>query len=271
MDALARPRCIECDATLAVARGPLCVPCWQRLPWWRLVDGCPRCGAVRPLAALPALDGDLGRSEGCSGCLVEGSALHVCRSLVRYEGSVRRWIPGFKHSRSPFGPSIALRLAIDHLAGELARRVASETHARPDLIVSIPLHPRRRRRRRFNHAEPIAKRIARSLGRPWAPHALERTHETRSQAGLVGRERAENVRSVFRARARLDGTPCIWLVDDVLTTGSTLDAAAEALLEAGALEIRGLTLAATLPARRARRRRSAYHADASDERSKAPE
>jgi len=209
---------------------------------------------------------DLG-FEGCSGCLAEGSGLHGCRALVRYEGSIRRWIPGFKTARSPFGPAVAIRLAIDHLAVELARRVAVETTARPDLIVSVPLHPRRRRWRGFNHADPIARRIARSLGRPWVPDALERIRDTREQAKQVGRERRENVRGAFRATSRMGTATRLWLVDDVLTTGSTLDAAADALLEAGAFEVRALTLAATLPAGRATRRQAAYHAAPTNDRS----
>ena len=175
----------------------------------------------------------------------------------RYEGSARRWIPGFKASRSPFGPSVAIRLAIESLATELALRVASDTRERPDLIVGIPLHPKRRRKRGFNHADAIARRIALVLERPWSSTALERVRDTKAQANLVGRERRENVRGAFRARSRLASTARIWLVDDVLTTGSTLDAASEALLEAGAFEVRALTLAATLRLRRGERRSGA--------------
>ena len=267
LDAIAQRHCIECNVPLSLGSSPLCPPCHRRLPWWRIVDGCPRCGTPRRVRAVVDDERDDRLFEGCSGCLAEGSALHGCHSLVRYEGPLRRWIPGFKTARSPFGPGIAIRLAIDHLAIELARQVSLETTARPDLIVSIPLHPRRRRWRGFNHADPIAHRIARTLGRPWTPDALERIHDTRDQAKLVGRDRRENVRGAFRATSRLGAATSIWLVDDVLTTGSTLDAAGDALLEAGAFEVRALTLAATLPRRRASRRRSIYHVPPESDRS----
>lgn len=259
LDAIARPRCIECDAPRSTGSGPLCSPCSRGLPWWRAADGCPRCGSQPCLSPTIGQDVYRDASQGCAGCLVEGSALHFCRSLVRYQGSVRRWIPGFKSAKSPFGPSIAIRLAIEHLATELASRVGNETRQRPDLIVSVPVHRRRIRQRGFNHVDPIARRIARVLDRPWAPNALERRHDTQSQAKLVGRERHENVRGAFSATDQLGGAKVIWLVDDVLTTGSTLDSAADALLEAGAVEVRGLTLAATLPPRWASADGSAYH------------
>jgi ComF family protein len=252
-----QPRCIGCEKTLSSGAGPLCVHCHRILPWWRRVDGCPRCGSPSRSTVL-ATNHDQGSSfEGCGGCLVEGSALHACITLARYEGALRRWIPGFKNPSGPFGPAIAIRLAIDHLATMLARRVAMETRERPDLIVSVPLHPRRKRHRGFNHVDPIANRIARMLDIPCAPNALRRCQDTASQARLVGRARRENVRDAFRATARLDSARRVWLVDDVLTTGSTLDAASNALLEAGCVEVRALTLAATLPARRTGKRKAA--------------
>ncbi len=118
LDTLARPRCIECERSLSGGGGALCIPCDLRLPRWRRADGCPRCGTS---IALPRsneservagmFEEDAG--EGCPGCFAEGSALHLCRSLSRYVGSLRRWIPGFKSARSPFGPSIPIRRAID--------------------------------------------------------------------------------------------------------------------------------------------------------------
>jgi ComF family protein len=177
---------------------------------------------------------------------------------VRYEAPIDRWVPAFKDAAGPFGPATPVRLAIETLADELARRVAGETTQRPDLVVSIPLHPCRRRQRGFNHADPIAKRIARELNRPFSPLLLERIRDTQRQVSLVGQERRANVRGAFRSTTPLAATTHVWLVDDVLTTGSTLEAAAEALLEAGAFEVRALTLAATLPPRRAPRRKGPY-------------
>lgn len=242
LDALTQPRCVGCENPDLGSDEALCIHCLRELPWWRHVDGCPRCGSRLPSRTV---------FEGCPGCLVEGSALHRCYALTRYEGDLRRWIPGFKNAKGPFGPGTAIRLAIDGLATKLALQVARQTNTRPDLIVSIPLHPRRQRQRGFNHVDPIAQRIAATLDLPWAPNALERIHDTRSQARLIGQRRHENIRGAFRGRKGFAGAPQVWLVDDVLTTGNTLDAAANALLEAGCGEVRALTLAATLPTRRA--------------------
>jgi ComF family protein len=205
--------------------------------------------------------------EGCVGCLAEGSALHVCSALTRYEGPIRKWIPGFKNSSGPFGPATAIRLAIDHLATTLALRVAMDSPERPDLIASVPLHSRRQRNRAFNHVDPIAARIATTLALPFLPDALERIRDTSSQAGQIASARRESIRGAFRATTRLGRAQRVWLVDDVLTTGSTLDAAANALLDAGCVEVRALTLAATLPACRAPRNEATYHAAASRTRS----
>ena len=267
LDAVVQPRCIGCEKVLFSNGGPLCAGCHRALPWWRRIDGCPRCGAAAPIARSTRHEHERIEFDGCTECLAGGSPLHASIALARYEGPLRRWIPGFKNARGPFGPAVPVRLAIDYLADMLASRVLIGRCRLPDLIVSVPLHPRRKRHRGFNHVDPIANRIARTLDLPFAPDALARRRDTSSQSRLFARARRENVGDAFRATHQLGSARTVWLVDDVLTTGSTLDAAGNALLEAGCDEVRALTLAATLPAHRAGKRKTAYHAAAANGRS----
>lgn len=202
-------------------------------------------------------------ATACPKCLVEGSPLHLCLAATRYAGLVPSLIPAFKNPKGPFGPRPGVWRVVDYLADELADELADRLRhspaGLPDLVVPVPLHPNRLRRRGFNQADLIARRIARRIERPFEPGLLERLRETGSQAGLRAPERRQNLEGAFGSRRRLSNAlPRIALVDDVLTTGSTLEAAANALLAAGASEIIALTLSATVAPRRARAEAGAY-------------
>jgi ComF family protein len=108
----------------------------------------------------------------------------------------------------------------------------------------VPLHPRRRRERGFNQSELLATELARRTGLRLAPLALVRRRDTAPQAGLTAAARRANVEGAFavRQRARVSGRPVV-LVDDVLTTGATARGCARVLREAGAAEVRVLTVA----------------------------
>ncbi len=242
LDALLPSACTVCGARVASpsASRPraFCQPCEAALPWWRRVDGCPRCGARADTA------------DGCPGCLAGQSPLHSSFASLRYAGVVARLIPAIKRLDTRRAPTAPVLRAIDALADHLASQVEGALAGRIDLVTSLPLHPRRRRDRGFNQADAIARPIAARLGVPFEPTLLARVHDTPPQAALRGRARVDNVRGAFLATRTLPARVRVALVDDVLTTGASLEAGAEALLRADALEVRGLTLAATLPRRR---------------------
>jgi ComF family protein len=152
------------------------------------------------------------------------------RAVARFEdGPARRLVHRLKYSDR----------------GELARplgawmaRAGADVLADADVIAPVPLHVRRLWARRFNQAAGLAREIALRSGKPVEPQLLERVKATRSQVGLTREQRAENVQGAFRAsaRAQVRGRRVV-LVDDVLTSGATANAAARALLRAGATQV----------------------------------
>ena len=130
------------------------------------------------------------------------------------------------------------------MALQLAREVAALAPGPPpDLVAPVPLHPQRLRARGFNPAALAAREVARRCGARMDTTVLERLRDTPSQTGLGRRARRANVRGAFACAK----TPprCVWLVDDVVTTGSTLAEAARALRRRGARRLVGVALAAT--------------------------
>jgi ComF family protein len=221
--ALLPAACLGCAAPLA-ASAPLglCSACRGRLR--PLGAACAGCAA--PLdAAVPA--GYL-----CGRCRARPPAYDRLLALWRYEPPLDAVVRGLKFGRLDYlGRHLGLALA-EALLPELRPDLGVLSI---DLVVPVPLHWRRRLRRGYNQAERIARPLAAALGRPLAP-ALARHRATPPQSALGRPERLANPRRAFRARHDLAGRTVL-LVDDVATTGATLDAAAAALKRAGAAAV----------------------------------
>jgi ComF family protein len=167
--------------------------------------------------------------------------LAACVAAVPFCGPVESWVRRFKY------PEPGLR-GLDPAPGAVLRALICEAGDRapgppPERVVPVPLHPRRLRERGFNPAALLARALARELGVRHDATALRRVRDTPSQTGLGRAARRRNVRGGFRARGAVP--PCIWLVDDVVTTGSTLAEAAGALRRAGARRVVGVCAAWT--------------------------
>lgn len=219
MQSLLPLSCLLCGAPSGAAM--ICAACETDLPWLPR-DRCTVC-------ALPLASGAV-----CGQCLQRPPRFDRVVAVFAYRFPVDALIHAFKYGR---------RLALARALGEtLAQTVASDV----DAIVPMPLAPQRLAERGFNQALEIARVIARRAGIPLAVHACRKVVETPPQAALPWKERAKNVRRAFVCDADLSGQR-IAVVDDVLTTGATLNELARVLRKAGAREISGWVVARTLP------------------------
>jgi ComF family protein len=176
----------------------------------------------------------------CGRCRRGLSAFAQGASLGPYEGSLRVLLHELKYRGRR---RVAARLAEALLAEPAVRTVLEGA----DGLVPVPLHPQRRRDRGFNQAELIGTAIARQIGVDLVGTALVRRKDTTPQTGLSAAARRGNVRGAFAVRRRPQvAGRCLVLVDDVLTTGATAEACARALREAGATEVRLLSVARAL-------------------------
>ena len=225
--------CPVCEATLGPGRrDPLCGACWGAIT--RLgAPTCDVCGAATPTIATVA-EPPRRVAPTCATCMTSPPHYDYARSAALYEGGLRDALHAFK-----FAGRRALAGPLGDLAAEQC--VASLPDG-IDALIPVPLARERERERGFNQATLLARRIGRRLGVPTRPSWLARIRSTRPQSDLSAAERRTNVRGAFRASERVAGGHLL-LVDDILTTGATLDACARALSAAGARRVGVLTVA----------------------------
>jgi ComF family protein len=222
--------CLGCALPLLGERdGELCRRCARETDFLGGAK-CARCG--RPFAVPQAAD------HLCGECLLRQPAFDLARAAAGHDGPVATAVRGFKYNR---------RLSLGPGLSRLLAAVIDDLDAAGDLVVPVPLHPRRQRQRGFNQAWLLARRAARRLGLPAEGDWLRRIRFTPPQVGLVRAEREANVRGAFSLapRANFAGRRVI-LVDDVLTTGATVDACARVLKKAGAEAVTVVTVTRAL-------------------------
>lgn len=197
----------------------LCAGCAADLPL--LPEHCPRCALPSPGNAV------------CGACLRHAPYFDATIALWRYEFPCDRMVQSLKYRA---------RLA---LAGFFGARLASRASLHAELIVPMPLHPSRLAARGFNQALEIARELARCRGIPVETRAGRRIKDTAPQAGLPYEKRARNVRGAFACDLDLHGRT-VAVVDDVMTTGATLDELARTLKRAGAARVENWVVARTV-------------------------
>jgi ComF family protein len=229
LDLLLPPLCLHCQTRIE-DHNTLCAKCWRQIDFIR-PPLCDRLGMPLPFA------------EPCDGPIISAAAaasppdFDRARAVGHFDGPLRDLIHDLKFRDNP---------SARHLLSQWLLEAGRELLADADALVPIPLNRWRLIQRRFNQAQILADGLCKISNKPIWRGALHRHRNTRHQVGLTALERQKNVAGAFkvppRARNQLNGKKII-LIDDVITTGATVSAAARALKKAGAARVDVLVLA----------------------------
>lgn len=199
--------CHACERALPYLTAPLCLNC-----------------------ALPIPSG-----ARCGQCLSHPPKFSRCTAVYAYSFPINKLIQQLK-----YGDQLVLA---DTLANKLAERIDLER--RPDVIIAMPLHPNQLKQRGYNQSLLLARKLAKELNIKLLTQACRRVRDTPSQSSLPFKQRGKNMRNAFVCDVDLSGMK-VALVDDVLTSGASMDALAAAALKRGASEIQACVIARTL-------------------------
>ncbi len=218
LDLLFPLRCIECGKEGSL----ICPACRKGLPWI-LPPVCPFCGVDKPL------------DTPCTSCPAFRPVIEGVRAPFRFEATIRSAVHRLKYRN------------LRAIAAPLAAMMADYLGDNPlpyDIIIPVPLHNKRLRERGYNQSELLAKEIGKSTGVQVEAGCLTRHRHTPAQAMTKSiQERHSNLAGAFICKNESARGKRVLLIDDVATSGATLDACAKALKSAGAVSVWGLTLA----------------------------
>ena len=228
LDLIYPPLCLVCRAPVGEPR-VLCAGCWTKLTFFE--------GAMCTVCGLP-FELDPGTESLCASCQADPPAFDSARAAIAYDDASKAAILALKR---------ADRLEFAQLFAVWLKRAGQPLLEECDVIVPVPLHRLRLWMRRYNQSALLAQRLAKTSGKPFDPFMLTRTRATPSQGNMPSANaRQRNVRGAFRVPAKrteaVSGRTVL-LIDDVLTTGATIQACARALKRAGAEKVLVLTIA----------------------------
>jgi ComF family protein len=227
-DILFPPCCAACQTRLSAPAGDrLCHDCLESI---RLIEPpvCTVCGQP--------FHGPQSTGHTCGQCIKNPPSFDTARSLFQYQGSIRTLIHRIKYNDDGYALRALSSLAMEHVLLD---------YLRPDMVIPVPLHSKRLRKRGFNQSLRLSRTIFPHI--PLGIDILSRTLNTKPQTGLSMKERHRNVRNAFETASPLPkGVGTILLLDDVYTTGATVRACAKALKRAGAKEVHVFTVARTV-------------------------
>ncbi|RLK48301.1 ComF family protein [Alkalispirillum mobile] len=228
LDRLYPPCCVLCGAPGEPPALDLCAGCRQDLPW--LSRPCAGCGVPLPAGAVA--------NDLCGDCLQARPCFDRVLAPLHYRFPVDRLITGFKFHR---------QLATGRVLGALLAEVAdSRPEPLPELLLPVPLHPQRLRARGYNQATELARQLTSALPGVRIWHGLRRVRATSTQSGLDRAQRPGNVLGAFAVNGTLPARH-VAVVDDVMTTGCTLDEIARVLKAAGVETVEAWATARTPP------------------------
>ena len=226
-DVIYPPICLNCSV-MTGARGGLCTACWAEV---RFIE--------RPFCEITGVPFDHDRGEGMvsAAAIADPPSYGRARAAVLHDGAARKLAHGLKYAdRTDLAPTMATWMV----------RAGRELLAECDAVLSVPLHRRRLMARNYNQAGELARAIAEMSGKTLVSGVLVRNKPTLRQVGLGRKARIENLRGAFAVdpnrRGEIAGLNVL-LVDDVLTTGATVNASARVLMRAGASRVDVLTFA----------------------------